>query len=362
MSFEQFRDWMYNGWDESGRHSQEWIRNTNEFVNHAFDGVRSAKYGIRCTCAKCCNDIRRTKTLMTSHLCQWGFMPNYYRWTSHGEQPRSEPLNHNTDPANTLEEMLCDFGDSMHVDNDDNVEAEPTPDAKAFYAMLAAVQDPLHNVTKVSRFRAVTELMGIRSVFNLSGECINRILNLVGGILPEGHTLPSSLYDCKSLLSGLKMPYIKIDACINHCMLYYKEDEKKVVCDFCKEPRYIEVPSDVTQRKRKPIPRVVFRYLPLIPRLQRLFMEPEIAKHMRWHMEGMRENANIMVHPADSESWKGLNEDGFADDPRNMRLVMCTDGFNPFSFGATTYSCWPVFVAPLNLPPGLKRKTYFLAW
>ena len=30
---------------------------------------------------------------------------------------------------------------------------------------------------------------------------------------------------------------------------------------------------------------------------------------------------------------------------------MSTDGFNPYSLSAASYSCWPVFVVPLNLPP-----------
>ena len=86
-------------------------------------------------------------------------------------------------------------------------------------------------------------------------------------------------------------------------------------------------------------------------------MQPEFAKHMRWHMEGNRENPGMMVHPADSESWKSFTVDGFASDPRNVKLVKSSDGFNPFNFGLTQYSCWPVFLAPLNLPPALSLKT-----
>jgi hypothetical protein len=40
--------------------------------------------------------------------------------------------------------------------------------------------------------------------------------------------MPKTLYECMSLLKGLKMPYVKIDACVNNCMIYYgTEDEKK---------------------------------------------------------------------------------------------------------------------------------------
>jgi len=45
--------------------------------------------------------------------------------------------------------------------------------------------------------------------------------------------MPKTLYECMSLLKGLKMPYVKIDACENNCMIYYgPEDENKEKCDF----------------------------------------------------------------------------------------------------------------------------------
>ena len=69
-------------------------------------------------------------------------------------------------------------------------------------------------------------------------------------------------------------------------------------------------------------------------------------------MEGIQENPRMMVHPGDSESWKSFNVDGYASDPRNVKLVKSSDGFNPFNFGLTQYSCWPVCLARLHLPPG----------
>jgi hypothetical protein len=99
------------------------------------------------------------------------------------------------------------------------------------------------------------------------------------------------------------------------------------------------------------------RCLPVIPRLQRLYMEPKNAKHVRWHKEGTRANPNVVVHPSDGEAWKhfSLIRPDFALEPRNVRVAIATDGFNPFVFGAP-YSCWPVFVVPLNLPPALCMK------
>jgi len=35
-----------------------------------------------------------------------------------------------------------------------------------------------------------------------------------------------------------------------------------------------------------------------------------------------------------------------------VRLAVATDGFQPFDVNDAPYSCWPIFVTPLNLPPG----------
>lgn len=200
--------------------------------------------------------------------------------------------------------------------------------------------------------------MGIKSHHNLSSECVNSLLTLITDVLPENHKMPSNLYECKCILNGLKMPYVKIDVCINNCMIYYKQNENKEKCDFCDEPRYEVTEEENLGRKRKPVPRKVMRYLPFIPRLQRMYMEPETAKHMRWHKEGHREKPGIMVHPADGEAWKHFDNEcsDFAMDPSNVRVALATDGFNPFGFSATQYSCWPVFVIPLNLPPALCQE------
>ncbi|KAK1608087.1 hypothetical protein QYE76_031760 [Lolium multiflorum] len=34
-----------------------------------------------------------------------------------------------------------------------------------------------------------------------------------------------------------------------------------------------------------------------------------------------------------------------------------TDGFNPYGMSAAVYSCWPVFVIPMNLPPGVCMRS-----
>jgi hypothetical protein len=89
-----------------------------------------------------------------------------------------------------------------------------------------------------------------------------------------------------------------------------------------------------------------------------MFMEAKTAKHMCWHKAETRANPNVMVHPSDGDAWKHFSTKflDFAMEARNVWLAIATGGFNPFSFGASQYSCWPVFVIPINLPPALCMK------
>jgi hypothetical protein len=83
---------------------------------------------------------------------------------------------------------------------------------------------------------------------------------------------------------------------------------------------------------------------------------------MRWHKHSERENKEVMVHPLDSEAWKALDnvDPEFAQNARNIRIGLATDGFTPFGDNASSYSCWPVFVVPYNLPHSLCMKYEFM--
>lgn len=65
-----------------------------------------------------------------------------------------------------------------------------------------------------------------------------------------------------------------------------------------------------------------------------------------------------MRYPRDGESWKKFDTTfpEFAFDPRNVRLGLASDGFNPFGMMNTNYSVWPVVLVPYNLPPWLCMK------
>ncbi|KAL0292531.1 UNVERIFIED_CONTAM: hypothetical protein Sradi_6985000 [Sesamum radiatum] len=182
-------------------------------------------------------------------------------------------------------------------------------------------------------------------------------MSVIKTMLPEGEKLPNNLYKTKKQLAKLGLGYEKIDACVNNCMLYYKENKDKQQCLVCGHPRY---------KPRKPgartnVPFKVLRYLPLIPRLQRLYASNYTCEHMTWHANNLCEEGS-MAHPSHGDAWKHFDRThpSFASDARNVRLGLCTDGFSPFGNSSTPYSCWPVIITVYNLPPWMCMQEPFM--
>uniref|UniRef100_A0A0A9DH02 Uncharacterized protein n=1 Tax=Arundo donax TaxID=35708 RepID=A0A0A9DH02_ARUDO len=231
--------------------------------------------------------------------------------------------------------------------------------------MLTAANQPLHERTQISQLDAITCLVAVKSQFSLSISCFDAFMSVFCTLLPNGHKLPSNLYEAKKLLSALNMPYEKIDVCPNNCMLFRKENADKNHCNKCGVSRYVEVDSGDGHKRQLPISRKILRYLPFLPRIQRLYMSKSSAKQMTWHEYGHRYNPNKMVHSSDAEAWKQFDRDfpEFAAESRNVRIAIATDGFNPFGMIIATYTCWPIFIIPLNLPPGvcMQKHNMFLS-
>jgi hypothetical protein len=96
--------------------------------------------------------------------------------------------------------------------------------------------------------------------------------------------------------------------------------------------------------------------------MKQLIISKKTARHMRWHKEGVCENDQVMVHPSDSEAWKALDDfnPDFARDAQNVRIELAIDGFTSYNTSASSYSCWPVFTIPYNLPPALCMKYEYM--
>ena len=361
------RRWMYTGRKSKKEISHEWFIKLEEFLNAAFANGSVAAW---CPCTRCNNNRLHSRDDIGLHLVANGFRADYYVWFHHGEggHDMEESAGESEDDGGNemLEDMVNDFRDAQVG------EEEPEGAAKAFYDMLESSAAPLHPHTEYRQLKAIGDIMAIKARYNLPRDCFDDIMTVVGHWLPQGHILPSSFYASKKILRALNMPYEQIHACPKGCVLFRKEYEHANYCPNpkCGASRYVEVDPGDGQLRQSSVAANILRYLPVVPRIQRLFMDKETAKMMTWHKEGKRFKTDamrreMMIHPSDGEAWKHFDQKHKekAGEARNVRVALSTDGFNPYGMTAASYSCWPVFIIPLNLPPGaiMQRKYMFLS-
>ncbi|WCJ39818.1 hypothetical protein M5689_020778 [Euphorbia peplus] len=345
--------------------NKEWIRLTNidhlsedynvgviEFLNYAFEKTGEA-YKIQCPCVRCNNTNCGSRDLVHTHLITYGIMENYTFWFHHGErrhghsdEEESEEEEEEEDGDND-DDQVEDVVYDLYPDIESNA-SEPNGEARKFYRLLNDLDQTLYPGCKTSKLHTLVKLLYIKSVGRWSNKSFDMLLQVLKEILPNGSTLPESYYEAKRIIKDLGLSYDKIDAC------------GKDTCKICGLSRWkddIRSGETKLQRNGKRIPVKTMRYFPLKPRLQRLFMSKKTASLMRWHIEEKVDD-DTMTHPAHSPAWKHFDElhKNFSSDPRNVRLGLATDGFQPFNHSKTSYSIWPIILIPYNLPPWMCMK------
>ncbi|XP_057447269.1 uncharacterized protein LOC130739062 [Lotus japonicus] len=206
-----------------------------------------------------------------------------------------------------------------------NIDEEPNKDAKRFYGLLKDAEEKLYpGCQKFSKLSFIMRLFQMKCVYGWSNTSFDSLIKLLVEALPDGNVLPNSMYEVRKIIRDFGLDYVKIDACINDCILFRGELYKNLdKCPICGESRWQE------SKKKNDVPN-----------------------------KNKRIDDGVMRHPVDSLTWQQFDKDHetFAFDPRNVRLGLASDGFNPFGIMSTSYSVWPVVLIPYNLPPLLCMK------
>ncbi|XP_071708293.1 uncharacterized protein [Rutidosis leptorrhynchoides] len=341
------------------------------------DRVNRHKTIIHCPCRKCRNgQCFSDSTIIRNHLLVNRFTRGYTCWSFHGESlvdsnPRVPYCNDTNDDVNdyvdddvNVEESYNgdedNFDDMLH-DLEDNV-AEKYHDK--FQQLFVDSEKPLYNgCTNFTKLSAVVKLVNLKANNGWSDTSFTSLLELLHKMLPEDNELPVSTYKAKKLMCPMGLEIQRIHACPNDCMLYRNEDENLHKCRVCGTSRYkhgkpANVDSDVTENGP---PAKLLWYLPIIPRLKRLFANVKDAKLLRWHAEERKRDGKIR-HVADSLQWRNIDNDfeEFGDEIRNIRFGLSLDGFNPFGDLSSRYSTWPVLLCIYNLPSWLCMKRKYI--
>jgi hypothetical protein len=204
------------------------------FLDRAFSWTQIVWYPCSlCQNSRCLED----KRTIVIHLCKDGFVPGYKVWTFHGKSGTR---------VIAKDEHDYDMGDVDRMDEMlEAIQAEvtedpPTTEVEAFFKLLKASEEPLHEHTEVALLAFITRLVAIKSKYFFSNNCYNDLLKLISDILPKPHKVPKDIYQSKKMMSALDSKYEKIDVCRDNCMLFWKEYANKK-CLECGQSIFTEV-------------------------------------------------------------------------------------------------------------------------
>ncbi|XP_071686960.1 uncharacterized protein [Rutidosis leptorrhynchoides] len=298
--------WMY----EIPRHTSEYLAELNNFMEVAeADRVNKGNEKISCPCKNCQNfDSYIDSSVITQHLIVDGFVEDYTCWSWHGEFLSDNPIDDkcNTDHNATndndvdinfdsdMDDYIDNLDDMLHdVDVDGNIDEN---NYDKFQQMFVDSEKPLYTgCTKFSKLSAVLRLLNLKTNNGWSDTSFTELLKLLHEMLSDDNELPVSLYQAKKMLCPMGLQVERIHACPNDCMLYrneYKDLHKCVICGTSryKSKRETKISSDV---KKNGPPAKVLWYLPIIPRLKRLFSNANDAKLLRWHADERKNDGKL---------------------------------------------------------------------
>ncbi|XP_022003250.1 uncharacterized protein LOC110900686 [Helianthus annuus] len=222
----------------------------------------------------------------------------------------------------------------------------------------------LYTGSKFTKLDAVLKLLNLKSKNGWSDKSFTNLLVLLHDMLPEDNELPVSTYQAKKLTCPMGLEVERIHACPNNCILYRKQYANEHKCVKCGASRYKRLKdsddADDDVKKNGP-PAKMLWYLPIIPRLKRLFSNEKEAKLLRWHSDE-RVIDQKLRHVADSPQWRTIDNKypEFGKETRNIRFGLSSDGMNPFGNMSSRRSTWPVLLCIYNLPPWLCMKRKYI--
>ncbi|XP_076952589.1 uncharacterized protein LOC143626347 [Bidens hawaiensis] len=340
------------------RNSPDFLNGIRNFIEIAQNHVDSQGKAF-CPCRRCCNGIRHDLKTIRNHIHEIGFLPSYQTWHYHGEiHPRaaetSSLFSQTTRTPITNNEMFNLVDDIMEEQHTcsppTNNGAGLDPEFDELFKELNTELYP--GCSWMSSLNSLAILMHIKVINKWTDSTFDQLLEFLRVAFPKENKVPTSHYEAKKKLSKIGLGYEKIHACINDCTLFWKENAKMESCPVCNASRWVD-----KNTKGKKIAQKVLCYFPLTSRLRRMYSSRFIAKDMIWHSTG-RSTDGMMRHPVDGKAWQEFDKryPEFAQEPRNVRLGLAADGFNPFGNMSQTYSMWPVVLTTYNTPPWLCMK------
>ena len=354
---------MDRRWIHGTLFTPEYINGVSNFMNFVEEKFPTDA-PILCPCTRCLNHKSMDKSDVKRHILLSGMSSTYTKWIHHGESsdvhvleqpadvdPHSNPMEYGDNAADRLDDMLADLtGAELHSNDvqDEDEDGNPSDNHESVFKKLMeeAKQELYPGCSQFTKFSFLVKMLHVKSYYRITNSAFSAQLEILSRAFPDPNTLPKSYEQAKKMLHSVGLGYESIHVSPNNCVLFRKQYAGYDNCPVCDASRW----KDPVNKK---VPEKVLRHFSLKPRLQRIFASKKTAEEAQWHKLKRVPKDKEMSHPADGEAWEDFDKcwPDFAKDARNLRLGLATDGFNPFGNMRSSYSMWPVFVIPYNLPP-----------
>lgn len=232
----------------------------NAFLDYAETNPNNTDNGrMTCPCKKCGCRYLNTREEIHEDVMLFGWMNNYTTWTRHGEIPRGiddvdpelveEEVSCDMDTRDDMQEMLHDIYIDPCVGEDSNGNVNVEPNYWDLDGFLKLMKDAEHDLyTGCKQFTKLSFLLRLFQIKNIGGwsnKSFGMLLELLRKALPSGEkSIPKNYYEAKKIITELGLDYVKIDACRNDCMLYYKNNVNKETCIICNASRWKQEKSN----------------------------------------------------------------------------------------------------------------------
>nr|GFC09874.1 hypothetical protein [Tanacetum cinerariifolium] len=230
---------------------------------------------------------------LSDHITRHRFDLSYKTWVHHCKPalPPPPPVIDNTRQPQ-MSDMTALLNDLSYIppNNEHNeptqgdigeTSNEPTQATRnEFEELYASANEELYpGCDYVSRLDIMAKFTYFKVKGKLTDSIFDKILELFQNVFPisKGYKLPPSYYAIKKTFKTIGLGYESIHACEHDCCLFRGDDNKDLDFCPCTEP-------------------------------------------------------GKMQHPVDGRAWKKFDTKypDFAKEPRNVRLGLAADGFNPF--------------------------------
>lgn len=194
---------MYNRLD--GRRLRiEFVEGVDKFVDFALQHpTYNDNDKIRCPCIRCSNRRYLDVDTVKVHLYKKGFTLKYFEWICHGEDVIGSSSSSSIQ-SNPYRDMIVDAlgnnedGSLFEVGN--SVEEEPNDEAKKFFDLLKAAEDPLYEGSKISVLEMASRITSLKCEYNLPHRCVDGFASLLNEAIPNSDQMGRTFYDTKKVL------------------------------------------------------------------------------------------------------------------------------------------------------------------